>query len=105
MYIFWLTLSVLMLLARLYYEWQISRAFIKTLHPKLEDAILPGRKNTFLLIQFCLSFIGISALYFSITDFVHMETDLVCWLLPALLVGSINVLGTLPRLKYLEFEE
>ena len=102
MNIFWFVLSLVMISAFIYTEWQITQGLVRRIYKK-ENYLLPGRMIPYLVIRFFIGFLIVGSLYFGLINFARAEIVPECWLLPSLIVGSVTVYNTYQRIKYLDF--
>lgn len=100
MFIVWLIVVSIMVLLYWYFEWKLIRIATKRLYTK-EKAFLPGKRWYYSLGTFLITFVGVSAFYFAITNFTRSEVVSGCWLAPSLIIGLLTAFSTFQRLRFL----
>lgn len=103
MFVLWILVACCMILLYGYAEWKLSRAVIKSIY-KQETITFRGKKNYYVYARFLNAFIGVSSIYFGLTNFIRAEVVPGCWLAPALSVGLLVTYSTSQRIKFLRFE-
>lgn len=102
MFVVWFIIGCVMVLLYWYFEWKLWRIAIKRFYAR-EEVILPGKRWYHIIAVFLITFIALSSFYFAITSFTYAKVILGCWLLPSLLIASLNALSTTQRLRLLKF--
>lgn len=103
MYIFWLILAIVCIIAYFFLEWKISDSALKSIMQN-KAVTLPYKKRNYLLLATGLSLLGYFGIYMALMSYYGAGIQLVC-ILGGIVVAIVSVLVTANSLKYVTFEE
>ena len=101
MYIGWFSLSGLMAIVYLYFEFKIALTMTKNITTG-QEVSLPGKRYHYIVGAAIVSFVGITAFYLGIVAYVGGPVEIICFA-PGLMVAAVNTAVTAARLKYINF--
>lgn len=104
MSIFWVVIAFVAVFLYWYLEWRLLREGVNRIYSKAKFSF-PRKRSYYAIAMFSVTFLGVSAFYFAITNFTRSNVVLGCWLIPSLTIGTLTTLSTLQRLRLLKADD
>ena len=102
MYKLWISLCILMLIAYVYLEGKIWFYLVRK-NSGQTDLSLPGRRWYYIVGSAIIGFVIVASAYLALVDFVRVQAQSACWVLPSLIIAILSGVSTSATLRNATF--